>query len=151
MKKLISALAIVALVATAVQAQVAGVVDGGKITVSADPAVNAAGLDLISAGGNLVPAADNNAAPFTFLLSNTANQVTYGNLGTTVEIGPGGLELTAGYNGNPEGDLTASWGDGATPVAFPVAAAAAPPVPEPSTGLMAAFAALGLLGFRRRR
>ena len=154
----------------------------GFIVVNANPPVEAAGLDFQSAAGLLVPVAGDDATPFTFFLSNTANQITWGNLGSTVTI-DGDLVTGAGYTGDPSsGDLQTFWGDGPTPVAFAVSAGAVEPpvveppvvdppvvdppvvdppvvdppvvnpiVPEPTSGLLAVFATLGILGFRKRR
>lgn len=158
MKSLLSALAIVSMTALFAQAQVTGTInDDGFVVVTAETPVEAAGLDIISAGGLLVPVEGTDASPFTFFLSNTPNQITWGNLGTTVTL-EGDLVTGAGYTGDdPAGDLTAAWGNGPTPVAFPVTAGTVEPpvgnevVPEPTAGLLTVFAALGVLGFRRRR
>ena len=132
MKKLIAALAICGLflAANVFGQQLDGEFPngGGLISVTASGGdVNAAGLDFISPSGGLrpVPPGDATApaAPFTFLLSNTANQVTYGNLGTSVTFGDGTTtELSVGANGGT-GDIAATWGNVATPVAFEVAEA----------------------------
>lgn len=147
MKKLLASLAIVTLTALSAHAQVSGVVnEDGFIEITGN-GEEAAGIDLISAGGFLVPIPGNDATPFTFLLSNTADQITWGSLGSTVTL-DGTLVTGASYTGtDPLVDLTASWGDGADPVAFPVA----PVIPEPTAGLLAVFAALGMMGFRGRR
>ena len=153
MKRIVAALVFAFATSLVAQAQVTGEVRDGFIVVIAESPVEAAGLDFVSAGGNLVPVPDPpGSSPFTFFLSNSPNQITWGNLGSTVTI-DGEFVTQAGYSGdNPEGDLTASWGMGATPVAFPVTVpSTGPVVPEPTSGLMAAFAAIGLLGFRRRR
>lgn len=173
MKSLLTALLLVSMTALLAQAQVTGEIRDGKIVVIATEPVAAAGLDLISAGGLMVPVPDPpGASPFTFFLSNTPNQITWGNLGSTVTF-DGEFATNAGYTGDdPAGDLTAAWGNGPTPVAFPVTGAAVveppvvtppvvtppvtPPVgnetiPEPTAGLLSVFAALGVLGFRRRR
>ena len=123
----------------------------GFIVVTASSPVEAAGLDFQSAGGLLVPVPEaTGAAPFTFFLSNTVNQITWGNLGTTVTI-EGQLTTAAGYSGTQAdldaGDLTTFWGNGPEPVAFPTGEI----VPEPASGMLAIFAVLGFLGFRKRR
>ena len=84
-----------------------------------DQPIRVAGVDLQSAEGLLVPVPDPpGPAPFTFFLANTPNQITWGNLGSTVLI-DGVFETEAGYLGDPtSGDLLAFWGDGATPVSF---------------------------------
>lgn len=92
--------------------------DGGPISIVANETVAVNGFDFQSQSGGLVPADD--AAPFTFFLSNTPDQVTIGTLGdgiifeegTTVELP---LEIVAGTE-----DVQAFWGDGATPVPFSV-------------------------------
>ena len=125
MKNLIAAIAVLAFASSALAQDLVGSfpAEGGAITVTASGGtVMAAGIDLNSAGGNLIPAGGD-AAPFTFLLADTANQVTYGNLGTSVDIADGAsLTLTAGVQAGGD-DIVASWGMGATPVAFPVTAA----------------------------
>ena len=94
----------------------------------------------------MVPSDD--PAPFGLLLSKTPNKVTYGNLGPGVKLGGGASFVsTTGFSGSdPNVEVSASWGKGVEPVSFPVTV-----VPEPATGLMAAFGLLGLLGIRRRR
>jgi len=77
------------------------------------------GVELMSPLGALIPDAANNAAPFTFFLSNTPNQITYGNLGATTVI-DGAVKLTARYDpfvNDP--DVTVAVGIGATPVNVP--------------------------------
>jgi|GEM_PF-1973726 len=96
--------------------------EGGTISVTAvDGDVRAAGLDFISPGGGLIPSPDPpGASPFTFFLANTANQVTYGNLGSTVTISNGStLELGVGALAGTS-DIQAFWGDGPTPVPFSI-------------------------------
>ena len=62
---------------------------------------NLSGLNFVSAGGGLRPIEPGDltasAAPFTFLLANNENQITYGNLGSSVNI-DGVVELGAGWN-----------------------------------------------------
>lgn len=77
------------------------------------------GLDIMSPGGALIPIEGGtlsaSAAPFTFLLSNTENQITYGNLGTSVEL-DGALTLSAGWNPfASDPSVTMAYGDGPTP------------------------------------
>ena len=128
--------------------------EDGFIVLSASESLAVAGIDLQSAAGNLVPISDEvGSAPFAFFLSNTPNQITWGNLGSTVTL-EGDFVTGAQYNGDdPAGDLTAFWGDGPTPVAFAIGAAGgvAPVVPEPSGISLASLALLGLLGLRTRR
>ena len=89
------------------------------IVVNAEPPVDAYGLSLTSTGGNLVPLDPADPAPFTFLLSNTRNEVTWATLGTPVSLGHFNTGVV--YSGPPGvHDISAVWGDGPTPVAFPV-------------------------------
>ena len=83
-----------------------GVLRDGKIVLISSEPVEAIGLDFQSAIGLIEPVPDEiGAAPFTFLLSNTANQIVWGNLGSTVRI-DGELATEAGYLGDPtSGDL----------------------------------------------
>ena len=78
------------------------------------------GVDIQSPAGGLVPAADPpGAAPFTFFLSNTPTQITYGNLGTTTTI-DGLVTLGAGFNPDVFDLETKVWiGDGPRPVEIP--------------------------------
>lgn len=144
MKKLLVALSILALasVANAQTLEGSWPEGGGNISVTASGGnVDAAGLDFTSAGGNLVPAPSTDASPFTFFLSNTANQVTYGNLGTSVTFADGSTtELSVGAAAGAN-DIMAAWGDGATPVAFNVNVSGGPGVIPPDlTGLSPIFA-----------
>ena len=78
------------------------------------------GLEFASESGALVPAPPGggsaSAEPFTFLLSNTPNQITYGNLGTGVTI-DGSVTLMAGWDPLvATRDVEVNWGNGAVPV-----------------------------------
>ena len=75
-----------------------------------------AGVDLLSKNGHLVPVPQQTgAAPFTFLLSNTNKQITYGTLGRQIPVG-GEMILSARYTGNKdEKDLVVMWGIGPQP------------------------------------
>jgi|GEM_PF-5908495 len=126
MKRVLATLAVVGLLAGISNAQTltgSWPAGGGNISVSAEGGdVVAAGLDFTSAGGNLVPVAGDpaSAAPFTFFLSNTANQVTYGNLGNSVTFADGSTtELSVGAVAGAD-DILAAWGDGPNPVNFQV-------------------------------
>jgi len=142
------------------QAQLTGSVnDDNQIVLSTlgDP-VELIGIDLLSEGGYLIPVpggASASAAPFGFLLANTAEQVTYGSVGNAVTI-DGELVLAAGYDtgaGDIANDLVAQFGD-LTPDSAPISIAfspAQPIVPEPGTGLMLLLGSAGLGLFRRRR
>lgn len=141
------------------QAQLTGSVNEDNLIVlsaSGDP-VELIGIDLLSEGGYLIPVPGDpaSAAPFGFLLSNTANQVTYGSVGAAVTI-EGELQLAVGYDtgaGDITSDLVAQFGD-LTPDSAPIAIAfspASPIVPEPGTGLMLLLGSAGLGLFRRRR
>ncbi len=159
MKKFAIALMITALTALAAQAQgVEGsITDDGKVAITVDGSVAMSGLNLKSAGGYFVPIPPGTtsapAAPFTFLLANNANNVSYAAIpGSTVAV-EGTLITDVGYTGDAAGvtdDMAASaYGNAAfQQVTFPTTA---PVVPEPATGILAAIAGLGLLGFRRRR
>lgn len=131
MKMLLATIAILGLFANLVNAQsLSGEWPeaGGNISVTAAGDVVAAGLDFTSDGG-LVPVDGTDAAPFTFFLSNTENQVTYGNLGSNVTFADGSTTMLS-VGAKAGATVAASWGKGAEPVAFPVAQAApvAPPV-----------------------
>jgi|GEM_PF-3108603 len=107
-------------------AQVTAEIREDTIVLFASESVQAAGLDLQSDAGRLVPVPDPpGAAPFLFFLSNTPNQITSGDLGRTVTI-DGAFNTFAGYNGDPAGDLRVSWGDGPTPVNVPVSLSSEP-------------------------
>ena len=131
----------------------------GTIRIVADGVINAAGLDMRSEGGHLVPVPDSvGAAPFTFFLANTSNQITWGNLGTIVTF-DGEWVSGARYTGpDPENDLMLAWGFGAVPVSFPAAFSGAvdavdptdPVVPEPSSSLLLICGLLGITLGRRR-
>lgn len=154
MKKFAIALAIVALAAVSAQAQVsASLADGSlSIVTDGDAPVAMSGLDIKSAGGLLTPIDPPVATPFAFFLSNTASNVAFAAApGSTAMVSTG--DLSIGYTGDAAGaeaDLSMTFGDAAfAQVSFPVTTPAV--VPEPAAGLMSAFAALGLLGLRRRR
>ena len=101
-------------------AQVELLLDEDNFLVLSGNGERASGLDLISASGGLIPAADGQAAPFMFLLNNTPNQITYGNLGTEVII-EGELRLTAGWDPQATArDLEAAYGMGALPIEIPI-------------------------------
>lgn len=155
MKKFIVAIAIAALAATVNAQELVGSfpAEGGNITVTAEGGdVAAAGLDFTSASGGLIPAPGTDAAPFTFFLANSANQVTYGNLGTNVTFADGSsTELSVGATAGTD-DVIAAWGNGATPVAFPVGPSTPPNevIPEPASATLLGLAGLFGLAFRRR-
>ena len=125
MKRFIAIIAAASLMAGLANAQ--GVLSGswpeggGNISVTASGGdVNAAGLDFNSPGGNLIPAPEGQLDGFAFMLSNTENQVTYGNLGTTTTFADGSTtELSVGAKAGAD-DITAAWGDGPSPVNFEV-------------------------------
>jgi len=99
--------------------EVVGELRDGKLVVIASD-LKVAGIDLVSEKGLLVPVPDGDPAPFAFFLSNTANQITWGNLGSTFTI-DGELVTEAGYTGDPtSGDLRAAVGIDSTPVYFSV-------------------------------
>jgi|GEM_PF-4006108 len=110
------ALIVLTMLVAKAQAEIHGGVLDGKIVLLSDAPVETNGIDLQSAAGVLVPVPDPpGAGPFTFFLSNTPNQITWGNLGSTTTI-DGDWKTEAGYTGDPEtGDLVGFWGDGASP------------------------------------
>ena len=158
MKKFAIAITILLTAALSANAQVTGVVGAeGGITISTNgtdtggggDSVGMVGLDVASASGSLVPY-DPPAAPvhtpFLFFLSNTPNSIVMASVPAPATVEDDAIVV--GYTGAGGDDLTLSYGDAnSQQVSFP----SAPAVPEPATGLMAAVAALGLLGFRRRR
>lgn len=136
----------------------------GKIVLSANPPIEAAGLDFQSPAGRLIPVPDPpGTSQFTFLLANKPTQVTFGNLGSTTTIS-GDFVSEAGYDGTTATavlDLlpNSSWGNGSTPASFVAgggggvvdpATGVDPIVPEPSSGLLLAFASFGLAALRRQ-
>jgi|GEM_PF-3240664 len=147
MQRLTISFTVLAALVGIVEAQISGEVRDGNVVVIASEPTELAGVDLISANQLLVPVPEDvGSAPFSFFLANTPGQITWGNLGSAVTL-DGEWETGAGYLGDdPATDLTASWGSGAEPVAFPVNN-----VPEPSTVLLLVFGVMGFLGFRARR
>lgn len=153
MKKLLATIAIVGLAASFAQAQIELNLDGGEFTIKniGGDTEGLLGLDVKSADGGLV-APEGGGPLFAFTLPSTVNAVSLGNLGTTYDLAAGATAKTGvQYTGtssilqpgtNFAGSSTGGQG-GVTGVAFPI--------PEPASGLMAAFALMGLLGFRRRR
>ena len=162
MKKFIAAIAIAALASVAYGQQNVSIVDGvvtlngsfsqlaGIEVQSKTPTLGRAGYE--AAPGVILPVGQ---ASFP---SETPTQYAYGILGAANRIDIEGSTPTAvTYSGdNAQADLFAvidgqevagavALGLGNdSPAAFPV-------VPEPATGLMAAFGLVGLLGLRRRR
>jgi len=145
-------------------AQVSGPLSGqlnqdGFLVITFTRRTSLAGIDLQSAAGNLIPVSNEvGAEPFTFFLTNTPNQITWGNLGSSVIFEPGDQFATsAGYNGDPTGDLRGFWGDGGIDE-FPISVSdainpVAPSneiIPEPGTSLLAWSALIGPLAFRQR-
>ena len=129
--------------------QVTSQVNSEGYVVLSGEGVELLGIDLISAAGNLVPDSpgdlDASASPFAFTLSNAEDQVTYGNLTDPVLL-DGELVLGLKYAGDSAdfaADMSGSWGG-------PVADGTIAFVPEPNGYLMALFAVIGLLGWRRR-
>lgn len=155
MKKIFAAILLCAVSASFAQAQAtagAAAIEQAPDTVlwivnpGATAVGNVAGIEFKSAAGNLVPVPARASDPFDLIVRNIPTNIVLGNLGTTIELGPNSRTATAAkYNGDAAGgDLQAFLGVGVLPIAIPI-------VPEPATGLMAAFAGLGVLGFRRRR
>jgi len=125
---------------------------GGLITLTTvGGPVDVTGLDIMSTNGLLVPIPDVNgstdAGPFTFLLSNTQDQVTFGNLGSTA-LFEGSITLP--LEALPGAELVAAWGgDGPMPISFPITAGQ-PIVPEPDAGYLLVAGAAVLCALRRR-
>ena len=139
-------------------------IDGGPITIRnyEDREWRLNALDFNSANGDLIPAPlisvtgfdgesqlVGDPAPFTFMLANSPNQVTYGNLGTQVTFAADSCTvLTAGVR--PNAEVFGSLGGGATPVAIRVDLVdTVCSVPEPGGGCLVALGLLGLLACRR--
>jgi len=102
--------------------------EGGPISVTATGGdIEASGLDFVSASGGLIPALlgddfRNGFDGFDFFLSNTENQVTFGNLGTSTTFADGTTtELSVGVRAGTN-DIQAALDDGAKAVAFPISA-----------------------------
>lgn len=131
------------------------IVDGEISIVTEGSPISAAGIDIVSAGGHLIPIESGDSSPFSFFLSNRENQMTWGNLGTNVVL-DGEWRTGVGYTGtDPANDLAFSWGDGAIPVRFPVVVSSAANVsdtlvPEPNSSLLLMCGLLGLLTLSRR-
>ena len=99
---------------------VTGEIREETILLFSSESVPLSGIDFQSAAGNLVPIDERlGASPFQFMLSNTPNQITVGNLRTVVNL-DGAFNTNAGYVGDPAGDLVAQWGNGSAPVLIPV-------------------------------
>jgi hypothetical protein len=114
----------------------------GQMTLNTFGAsVNLNGYSIRSASGSLIPDGDNNASPFAFYLSNTANDVTAGNLGL---IAVTDLALDAQYGSTQ--DLVFEYGTSAGAIAGEVNY-----VPEPATVGLLAFGGIAALLRRRRR
>jgi len=153
MKKFAAALAICGLfLAATASAQLTAEfpVEGGNISLLSGDAIALSGIEFASGAGSLVPTGGN-AAPFAFMLSDTANLVTYAQLPGAVNLAAGSTTVLAAGVSAGASDVTATFGalGDPVPVAFPVNPAGI--IPEPASGLMAAFGIIGLLGFRRRR
>lgn len=160
MKKLLATIAIVGLAASFANAQVELGLEGSDFVLSnnGSEAVGLLGLNVSSADGGLV-APENGGPLFAFTLPSTANLVSVGNLGTAYELGGGASKVVTGVQYTGSTDDKGDWSNfagsstggasGVSDVAFPTL----PPnnTPEPAGGLLAAFAVMGLLGFRRRR
>lgn len=97
------------LTATFGQAQViVGLSTDNFVALQTDVVTSMSGLNLKSAGGFFAPIPPGTtsapADPFTFLLANNPNNVSYAAiLGTTVDIGPGIWVSAVGYTGPAEG------------------------------------------------
>ena len=95
--------------------------DGGNIIVtSTQGPIQAGGLEFIAEPGTLTQGSS--PSPFAFFIPNGAapGNVTFGVLGTPVTI-DGSVELDVAVSPSTvTGDITARWGMGVTPIAFPV-------------------------------
>ena len=95
------------------------IVTGGRIILEAND-LDVQGVNFESAAGLLVPIPNNDADPFDFALSNTNEQISLGNLGSTVRL-DGQLITEIRYLGTePESDLKATYGADGAEVEFPV-------------------------------
>ena len=95
--KFLSIVLVVGLLATQGFAQIVASLDNEGFFVLNGDGEELLGVDIMSPLGALIPPASNDAAPFTFLLSNTENQITYGNLGAATVI-DGAVKLTARFD-----------------------------------------------------
>jgi|GEM_PF-2150451 len=130
---------------------------GGPISIAAEVELSTAGLDFQSPDGNLIPVPNEiGAAPFTFFLSNTPNQVTYGNLGGRVTFAAGSVtEMSVEARAGAD-DI--QWFFGTGPGGGPIAGRfdtdnLVRELPEPATGspLNVVICVLGLSVCRRSR
>ena len=98
---------------------VRGVIRGGRLALQGD-GIELQGLNLQSQAGLLVPIPGDNADPFSFALLNTPQQISLGNLGTTVRL-DGEIVFDIGYTGDdPASDLKATYGENGSEKEFPV-------------------------------
>lgn len=121
--------------------------DGQLTLVSTRGPVQTNGLD-VQADGPIL-SNGSNAAPFQFFVTGAdragRNQVVAGNLASPATIdGAVALDIYA-QNGN----ISATWGNGVSPVALPVFDLSV--VPEPTTNFMLLAVAVSLLFVRKRR
>lgn len=155
MKNFAAAIVVLALAATA-NAQITDtkltVDEAGAISVSSNdpgrPSFEIVGVELVSSGGYLAKGTGDN--PFT-PIELLPNQVAMAKLGGTVLV-DGSLTLPYNYTGDVAGvpaDMAGSGISGTDGVATSFTVVEG--VPEPATGLLAAFGALGLMAFRRRK
>ena len=105
--------------------------------------LEAAGLDITSEGGYLIPIPPGGisapADPFTFLLANNEGQITAGNLAGMSTIPHTGLSMDAGYDLpsalaagiDPCDDLVVAYGDGPNTLEFPLGPPRPPEPPRP--------------------
>ncbi|NQU76737.1 MAG: PEP-CTERM sorting domain-containing protein, partial [Planctomycetes bacterium] len=83
--------------------------DGSLELVGNNPQMT--GYSILSAAGNLIPDADVNAMPFMFYLSNAANDVTAGSVGSQYNFSDSMALDAAVTPGTDLEDLTFQWGD----------------------------------------
>jgi len=116
-------------------AQISGELRDGKLFVLSSQPTEVVGIDFLSPNSLLTPLPEGTIAnPFTFLLSNSPRQITWGTLGSSVTL-DGEWATQAGYTGADPSELQAAWGKGQNSVPFsislPGGIAPDPPVVAP--------------------
>ena len=116
---------------------------GGPLTLlGTNGPVDTLGVEFIVDEGSIIRG--DSAEPFQFFLGDDPGRIVLGSLGVPVTIDE---PITLDIFASADAVLSGAWGEGNL-ATFP--AFAVPNVPEPSSGLMAAFGLLGLLAQRRR-
>jgi|GEM_PF-6198690 len=123
----------------------------GRVHFATPRNLEAAGIDLLSPTGSLVPAEDANSIPYSFFLSNSENQITYGNLGHSVRYEAGTVTvLAAGVDAMENSEFVFSWGNGAAgPINSLVVFCDTSQVPEPYANQSALVAVVLLFVSKR--